>query len=983
MSARIERTTLLRDAGGVLVTWIALLAIENAAVGALWHAQFVGAWEMMHARVYLAPLALGATLPLAFVLATLGAFVSRGRAWETTVLAALGGGVFAYGVSFGRRMSDLTLRVPFVLVVAICAGGAAFVLARKLPALRPKTAALGGLTVALAAWFADAFVLVRLYPALHWLLFVVTVIAWSATWLFVREHRFAKLLSPIGLAVAVLSLAWTPRAAKAVSTDDNLRRVLLEHAPLLGRSVVLANHIAPPPPLEDDASLTTTSVAAVTPAPVRALDWTGRDILLLTVDALRADHLSSYGYSRPTTPNIDRLAAGGVRFAHAYCPTPHTSYSVTSLMTGKYMRPLLAMGAGDDSETWADYLRHYGYRTAAFYPPAVFFIDEHRFSHMKARSLGFEYKKEEFAGPELRGAQVASYLETAPKDKPLFMWVHAFEPHEPYVAHPEHVFAGGRPVDAYDSEVAAADALIGSIVALFEAKRPGAIVIVSADHGEEFDDHGGRYHGTTVYEEQVRVPLVVHGPGIAPRVVDAPVQTIDLLPTVLSSLDIPLPARVRGRDLGGVISGKAEAGEGLAFSETDDHTLVARGKDRLVCARKIASCTLFDLAQDPTETKADTSRPERTKELRRVTAGIERENGTLEKTSLPEALRRGLQGDRDAAEDIAPLFDDARVDIRRLATQCAFRLRAPELENQLGRALAHDEDAQVRSNAVLALARTAKDLDPRVVPLLSDADARVRRDAALVLAEHGDGRGESELVHRWEVAFAKGAKEHGELDEARELLAAFAKIRARGATPALLSSLADVRLRPHVVDALAAIGDPAAKRPIFEFFEDEPYANVRPKEARALAILGAKEELLPGLVRYASAADPMVEAIAIARDAGLLRPNRGGIAWDGAPKEAKAVVTLEAKGPYRLFVLTADDTGVAEAALGTETAKPLGRIGPRTFQLDVANAEKGPITLSVAQQSGLLAAWMVPRAAAFDAPAHPGLESPGSVRERR
>src|SRR6185437_5465032 len=163
--------------------------------------------------------------------------------------------------------------------------------------------------------------------------------------------------------------------------------------------------------------------------------------------------------------------------------------------------------------------QRYGWRTAAFYPPAVFFIDEDRFPRFEESHLGFEYAKVEFADPVLREQQVGSYLDGAATDKPLFLWVHFFEPHEPYVVHPEHVFTGGKSadVDAYDSEVATADDGIGRIVRRVEARRPGAIVLVTADHGEEFGEHGGRYHGTTVYEEQVRVPLVVAGPGIAPK----------------------------------------------------------------------------------------------------------------------------------------------------------------------------------------------------------------------------------------------------------------------------------------------------------------------------------------------------------------------------------------------------------------------------------------------------------------------------------
>ena len=117
-----------------------------------------------------------------------------------------------------------------------------------------------------------------------------------------------------------------------------------------------------------------------------AIDLRGRDVVLISVDALRADHVGAYGYGRPTTPRLDRLAAEGVVFEAAYTPTPHTSYAVSSLMTGKYIRPLVLQGLGDDSETWAQHLQRYGYKTAGFYPPAVFFIDGERFTR-SARML--------------------------------------------------------------------------------------------------------------------------------------------------------------------------------------------------------------------------------------------------------------------------------------------------------------------------------------------------------------------------------------------------------------------------------------------------------------------------------------------------------------------------------------------------------------------------------------------------------------------
>src|SRR5690606_13171204 len=105
---------------------------------------------------------------------------------------------------------------------------------------------------------------------------------------------------------------------------------------------------------------------------------------------------------------------------------PHTSYSVTSLLTGKYIRPLLLQGAGADSETWASLLRTYGYRTAAFYPPAVFFIDSERFASFEQSNLGFEYQKKEFLEGAPRVEQVRSYVDAQSSDQKLFVWVHLF-----------------------------------------------------------------------------------------------------------------------------------------------------------------------------------------------------------------------------------------------------------------------------------------------------------------------------------------------------------------------------------------------------------------------------------------------------------------------------------------------------------------------------------------------------------------------------
>ncbi|HEU4536477.1 MAG TPA: sulfatase-like hydrolase/transferase, partial [Polyangiaceae bacterium] len=603
-----------------------------------------------------------------------------------------------------------------------------------------------------------------------------------------------------------------------------------------------------------------------------AVDLRGRDIVLISVDALRADHVGAYGYGRPVTPHLDALAAEGVRFRHAYCATPHTSYSVASMMTGKYMRPLLLQGAGQEPDTWAGLLRTYRYRTAAFYPPAVFFIDQERFAPLRERGLDFEYRRVEFLSADERAKQVDAYLERVRPERRVFLWVHLFEPHEPYERHAEFPL-GDRDVDRYDAEVAAADAGLGKIVAAVRARRPNAVFVVTSDHGEEFDDHGGRYHGTSVYEEQVRVPLVVVAPGLlAPREVREPAQTVDLLPTLLAALDIPRPARVRGRDLGPWLVGRPPPGDaGFAFAETDEATLLAEGPLRLVCARRTGACKLFDVDADPAE-RVDRSAAlgDRFEAMRRRLRELTGSHGRYELAGLraegkawPEALRRGLAGDGDAAIDVAALLDDADPTFRRKAAEVLFDLGRREAAPALRLALTRDEDETVRRWCALALTRLGEGVG-RTLELVEDADPFWRRLAALALAEAGDGRG-AEVLTRW---WAEGGLPH---QRALEVVAALGRVKAKDAAPALARSLPDVRLRPHLADALAQIGETGVRPWLLEAFVKERYLPHRPALARALVALGAGGEMAPALARFMGTPDPPPDALAFAEKGGFLK----------------------------------------------------------------------------------------------------------------
>jgi hypothetical protein len=934
---------------------VSLEAVQDALIGSavlvtaewIWvsfaaRAEFAGPWEFADALV--------GVVPLAWIVASLGALggamaLRLARSPERRartllgVLVALAGAALGVGMTTGRHFSALAVRASFVALLAVLGFAAAYWAGPRVAGVTsrsPRKAALGAALLAVALSAVNYVVLPRLYPAFHVALAFITMATATLIGRGLRPRSVARRaaagrdLTWLGPALAGAALfaviVMAPRMSRALSRFDNLRLIFLDRAPLIGLGVELATRLAPPQPLEVGA------VVAQAKSDGRLqIDWRERDILLITVDALRADHVGAYGYPRQTTPAIDKLAREGTLFLHAYCPTPHTSYSVASLMTGKNLHPLLSQGLAADSDTLAGLLRIYGYRTAAFYPPAVFFIDEHHFAPFRDRRLDFEFARIEFAGADERVAAVRNYLGTQPREQRLFLWVHLFEPHEPYVAHPRYPF-GDRDVDRYDSEVAFADAAIGGIVDLVRGQRPETVVVVSADHGEEFGDHRGLYHGTTVYEEQVRVPLVVAGGGVpAGRRVESPVQTIDLLPTVLAALDIPRPPRVQGFDIGRWMRGAPASVEGAppAVSQTDDQILLADQNWRLVCARRAGACSLYDLAQDTAQTRnVAGEHTDRFRAMKTALARIETTQAQYEAQSTtsgerpwPPPIRRGLSGDGEAAREIAELLDDSDVRFRRKAAELLFDLRRRETVDALRLARSRDDDPIVKREATLALARLGESPES-AVPLLGDPDRDVKRRAALALAENGDARAGPTLVEWWEA-------ERMPYPLARDVLAAMARLRTTAAVPALIASLDDLRLRPHIARTLAAIGSPAARGPIGERLAEERHKDTRAALALALVDLGAKAELDPPLRRFLGTPEPLPDGVDMAVRAGLIS------AFGTSERDVKKVAAGE--GPITLRV-PLDPTPIAAGPGSKATYRILVRGGTadgRAAALDI------------------------------------------------
>jgi choline-sulfatase len=279
-----------------------------------------------------------------------------------------------------------------------------------------------------------------------------------------------------------------------------------------------------------------------------------RNLVVVTIDTLRADRVGTYGYKAARTAAIDGLARRGALFERAYSVAPITLTAHASLMTGLYPPGHGARHNGIrldlDVPTLAETLGRAGFATGAFV--GAFPLDR-RFGLIKGfGTYGDRMPRTAGGAPanERPGqAAVDEALEWLAQNRAgrHFLWVHLFEPHAPYGTPGE----GGSIGERYDAEVTEADRQAGRI---FEAAGEDTAIVLTADHGEAFGEHGEIGHSIFVYDTTLRVPLILAGPGIPARRVEAPVSLVDLAPTVLQWLGLPA-MDVDGIDLMPLIQG--------------------------------------------------------------------------------------------------------------------------------------------------------------------------------------------------------------------------------------------------------------------------------------------------------------------------------------------------------------------------------------------------------------------------------------------
>jgi len=321
------------------------------------------------------------------------------------------------------------------------------------------------------------------------------------------------------------------------------------------------------------------SGAAGEPRPDKA---SRRDVFLITIDTLRADHVHCYGYDRVQTPSLDQLAKQGVRFTQAFTPSPITNSSHASILTG--LLPS-AHGVSDfgvplaaSHLTLAETLKKRGYRTAAFIGAVI--LDSKALAPGLDR--GFEFydnfpaqseTKSRWGRVERRGMEVVEHAETwlnAHPAGPHFVWVHLYDPHDPY--EPPAPYSETYKDRLYDGEIAYADSALGHFLAYLKKQGwyESSLIVVVGDHGEGLGEHHEDTHGIFLYDSTTHVPLLVKLPEQreAGRTVEAQVRTTDIMPSILEVLGVLAPARLDGESLGPFLTGTGAAPR-TVFGETD------------------------------------------------------------------------------------------------------------------------------------------------------------------------------------------------------------------------------------------------------------------------------------------------------------------------------------------------------------------------------------------------------------------------------
>jgi choline-sulfatase len=387
------------------------------------------------------------------------------------------------------------------------------------------------------------------------------------------------------------------------------------------------------------------------------------NVVVITIDTLRPDHLHCYGYTKIETPTLDRIAQSGALFENAVTQTPLTPPSHASIFTGlnpptHKVRDTGGFILSESTPTLASLLQQNGWDTAAFVSSAVLkkrFGFDHGFAvyddqmPRKGNAQEFLEDAERRAGDTVDRA--LQWLDSR-TGKPFLLWVHLYDPHTPYdPPSPFREQYKGRP---YDGEIAYTDRELGRLIDALQRKSPPGrtLVAVLSDHGESLGEHGEAYHGVFLYDSTLRIVFLLSGAGVPAGVrVKAQARTIDLLPTILELAGVPAPAALEGASLVPAFGGK-NVPTAVSYAETL-YPKINLGWVELRGVRtnewkyiRAPKPELYDLVRDPHEThNVLAEHPAEVRQLERQFRAAVRVPGqeTVETTSMSQRTMAQLK----------------------------------------------------------------------------------------------------------------------------------------------------------------------------------------------------------------------------------------------------------------------------------------------------------------------------------------------------
>ena len=302
-----------------------------------------------------------------------------------------------------------------------------------------------------------------------------------------------------------------------------------------------------------------------------------RNVLVISIDTCRADYLGCYGFDRRTTPNIDALAAEAIVFENAYSPVPMTLPAHSSMMTGTIppyhgVHDNLTDKLAESNVTLAEILQEKGFKTSAVVSAIVlepkFGLNQGFQEYQGEFNRSFEGDPFAEQKGEITSRQACQWLGEN-SGQPFFLFLHYYDPHVIY--QPPEPFASRFADNLYAGEIAYTDHCIGQVIDKLKTLDlyDSTLIIITADHGEMLGDHGESTHGYFVYESAVKVPLIVKSPRVRRgRRISNAVGLVDIMPTVLGQLEIPLSSPAQGQDLGQFLAGNTQSTPRYIYTES-------------------------------------------------------------------------------------------------------------------------------------------------------------------------------------------------------------------------------------------------------------------------------------------------------------------------------------------------------------------------------------------------------------------------------